>query len=87
MRFNYSAEFLDWCVTLFDASPSHCTDERVSCALRALKPPGYVKDWQVGVRVKSTGKLVAFISGIPVSLRARTKCVLFPLGPPRERGC
>jgi glycylpeptide N-tetradecanoyltransferase len=98
MRFDYSAEFLDWFVAPlpFAASPplqrpflcllnertegltdrSHLdgrTDGRMTH--RALKPPGYVKDWQVGVRVKSTGKLVAFISGIPVSLRARSKYV------------
>lgn len=87
MRFAYSAEFLDWCVRVVPAPGAlPCTagaraDERAlhpGCAWatnRALKPPGYVRDWQVGVRVKSTGKLVAFISGIPVALRARTKCV------------
>lgn len=35
----------------------------------ALKPPGWRKDWHVGVRVKDTGKLVAFISAIPVTLK------------------
>ncbi|CED82593.1 n-myristoyl transferase [Phaffia rhodozyma] len=49
MRFNYSAEFLDW----------------------ALKPPGWVASWHVGVRVSSTKKLVAFISGIPIKLDVR----------------
>ncbi|ODV88192.1 hypothetical protein CANARDRAFT_26341 [[Candida] arabinofermentans NRRL YB-2248] len=39
----------------------------------ALKPPGWKKDWHVGVRVKSTGKLVAFISGIPTLLNVRSK--------------
>ncbi|GME68220.1 unnamed protein product [[Candida] boidinii] len=39
----------------------------------SLKPPGYHKDWYVGVRVKSTGKLVAFISAIPASLSVRSK--------------
>ncbi|KAL0071326.1 glycylpeptide N-tetradecanoyltransferase [Marasmius tenuissimus] len=37
----------------------------------ALKPPGYHKEWHVGVRVKSNRKLVAFISGVPVKLRVR----------------
>ncbi|KII88343.1 hypothetical protein PLICRDRAFT_175942 [Plicaturopsis crispa FD-325 SS-3] len=37
----------------------------------ALKPPGYHKEWHLGVRVKSNQKLVAFISGVPVSLRVR----------------
>ena len=38
---------------------------------RALKPPGSVRDWHVGVRVASTKKLVAFIAGIPMELRIR----------------
>ncbi|CAZ85319.1 unnamed protein product [Tuber melanosporum] len=37
----------------------------------ALKAPGWIKNWHVGVRVTSTKKLVAFISGIPVTLRVR----------------
>ncbi|RPA98148.1 N-myristoyl transferase [Choiromyces venosus 120613-1] len=37
----------------------------------ALKAPGWVKNWHVGVRITSTKKLVAFISGIPVTLRVR----------------
>jgi len=49
LRFQYSAEFLQW----------------------ALRPPGYYKEWHIGVRVKSNGKLIAFISGVPVSLRVR----------------
>lgn len=78
MRFNYSAEFLDWCVDSLCApsqtlQKGQATPDHSLFRHRALKPPGYVKDWQVGVRVKSTGKLVAFISGIPVSLRARSK--------------
>lgn len=39
----------------------------------ALKPPGYVPDWHVGVRVASNKKLVAFISGIPLEVRVRAK--------------
>ncbi|PWN27198.1 NMT-domain-containing protein [Jaminaea rosea] len=38
-----------------------------------LKHPGYDKSWHVGVRVSSTRKLVAFISGIPHELRVRSK--------------
>jgi hypothetical protein len=34
----------------------------------ALQPPGYRSNWHVGVRVKGSGKLVAFISGIPSTL-------------------
>jgi glycylpeptide N-tetradecanoyltransferase len=37
----------------------------------ALQPPGYERDWHVGVRVKGSNKLVAFISGIPASIRVR----------------
>ncbi|CAK4033521.1 Glycylpeptide N-tetradecanoyltransferase [Lecanosticta acicola] len=42
----------------------------------ALKPPGYKKEWHIGVRTKSTGegkkgKLVASITGIPVTLKVR----------------
>ncbi|CBQ73040.1 related to NMT1-N-myristoyltransferase [Sporisorium reilianum SRZ2] len=50
-RFDYSPEFLHWC----------------------LKHPGYHKTWHIGVRVVSTKKLVAFISGIPHELRVRDK--------------
>lgn len=35
----------------------------------ALKPPGWRKEWHVGVRVKSTKKLVAFIAAVPVTLK------------------
>ncbi|EME48987.1 hypothetical protein DOTSEDRAFT_122428 [Dothistroma septosporum NZE10] len=42
----------------------------------ALKPPGWKKEWHIGVRTKSTaegkmGKLVASITGIPVTLLVR----------------
>lgn len=30
---------------------------------------GYFTDWHIGVRVKSNGKLVAFITGIPANIR------------------
>lgn len=38
---------------------------------RALTPPEYNKNWHVAVRVAGTKKLVAFISGIPFSLRLK----------------
>ncbi|EST05533.1 Myristoyl-CoA:protein N-myristoyltransferase, N-terminal [Kalmanozyma brasiliensis GHG001] len=38
-----------------------------------LKHPGYHRTWHIGVRVVSTSKLVAFISGIPHELRVREK--------------
>ncbi|KAG6874231.1 hypothetical protein C0995_003777 [Termitomyces sp. Mi166 len=37
----------------------------------ALTPPGYHKEWHVGVRVSSNKKLVAFISGVPMTIRVR----------------
>lgn len=36
-----------------------------------LKPPGYRKEWNIGVRTKSTNKLIASITGIPQFLRVR----------------
>lgn len=41
----------------------------------SLKPPGWRQDWNVGVRVKTTGKLIAFISAIPINLTVRNKIV------------
>lgn len=41
----------------------------------ALKPPGYHKEWHVGVRVSSNRKLVAFIAGAPITLRVRKSFV------------
>ncbi|KAF4741453.1 glycylpeptide N-tetradecanoyltransferase, partial [Perkinsus olseni] len=37
----------------------------------ALTPPHYVPDWHFGVRVKSNGKLVGFITGIPATMGIR----------------
>lgn len=39
----------------------------------ALQPPGHYKEWFIGVRVASNKKLVAFISGVPMTVRVRTK--------------
>ncbi|KAK0421404.1 hypothetical protein QR680_015217 [Steinernema hermaphroditum] len=63
-RFDYSPEFLRW----------------------ALRPPGYHKQWHVGVRAvvqkkseekdnSKKGKLLAFISAIPVEIRVYDKTV------------
>ncbi|XP_016986414.1 glycylpeptide N-tetradecanoyltransferase-like [Drosophila rhopaloa] len=41
----------------------------------ALKPPGWKSDWHVGVRVETTGQLVAFISAIPGKLRCYNKVI------------
>lgn len=45
-------------------------------SFRALQPPGYFKDWHVGVRVASNKRLVAFIGAIPITLRIRDKSVV-----------
>ncbi|KAI9508279.1 N-myristoyl transferase [Russula earlei] len=39
----------------------------------ALMPPGWQREWHLGVRVSSNKKLVAFISGVPINLRVREK--------------
>jgi glycylpeptide N-tetradecanoyltransferase len=39
---------------------------------RALKSPGWRKEWHVGVRASKSQRLVAFISGFPVSLQVRS---------------
>lgn len=51
------------------------TTNRTLC--RALMPPGYHKEWHIGVRVSSNKKLVAFISGVPLTLRVREQYVDF----------
>lgn len=35
---------------------------------RALQPPGWLREWHVGVRVEKSGRLVGFISAIPATL-------------------
>lgn len=34
----------------------------------ALQPPGWLREWHVGVRVEKSGRLVGFISAIPATL-------------------
>ena len=41
----------------------------------ALRPPGYHKEWHLGVRAKTSGKLVAFITGVPARMRVKDKVV------------
>lgn len=41
----------------------------------ALRPPGYFRSWHIGVRVKSSKKLVAFITGVPARIRVRDDIV------------
>ncbi|XP_031473885.1 glycylpeptide N-tetradecanoyltransferase 1 [Nymphaea colorata] len=42
----------------------------------ALRPPGYFRSWHIGVRVKGSRKLVAFITGVPAKIRVRDQVVL-----------
>ncbi|XP_070072068.1 glycylpeptide N-tetradecanoyltransferase-like [Drosophila takahashii] len=39
----------------------------------SLQPPGWKRDWHVGVRVEKSGKLVGFISAIPSKLKSYDK--------------
>ena len=39
--------------------------------LRALKSPGWTKEWHVGVRASKTQQLLAFISAVPVDMKVR----------------
>lgn len=41
--------------------------------IRALQPPGWLKEWHVGVRVIKSNKLVGFISAIPALLKVYDK--------------
>jgi glycylpeptide N-tetradecanoyltransferase len=41
----------------------------------ALCSPGFKKEWHLGVRVKSTKKLVGFIAGLPATVRANATCI------------
>ncbi|XP_016510059.2 glycylpeptide N-tetradecanoyltransferase 1-like [Nicotiana tabacum] len=41
----------------------------------ALRPPGFYRSWHIGVRVKTSKKLVAFITGVPARIRARDTVV------------
>ena len=38
----------------------------------ALTPPGHVPAWHVGVKAAASGRLVAFITGVPATLRVGT---------------
>lgn len=46
----------------------------VECITWALTPPGFKKDWHVGIR--TGGKLVAFISAIPATMRVYNNTLL-----------
>jgi hypothetical protein len=41
--------------------------------IRALKPPGFRREWHLGVRVSTNKKLVGFITAIPAELKVEDK--------------
>mmetsp|Transcript_29021 Transcript_29021/g.40074 ORF Transcript_29021/g.40074 Transcript_29021/m.40074 type:complete len:450 (-) Transcript_29021:101-1450(-) len=41
----------------------------------ALQPPGFKKQWHIGVCVASSDKLVAFITAVPAGVRAEATCI------------
>lgn len=43
------------------------------CCCRALKSPGWSKEWHVGVRASKSRKLVASICGVPTEISVRGK--------------
>jgi hypothetical protein len=68
--------------SVFSTQLSFCDGKRrrgciyvlwLTVASRALMPPGWHKEWHIGVRVASNKKLVAFISGVPITLNVREK--------------
>ncbi|EPS64434.1 hypothetical protein M569_10344, partial [Genlisea aurea] len=42
----------------------------------ALQPPGFFRSWLIGVRAKTSKKLVAFITAVPARMRVREEIVL-----------
>lgn len=76
-RFKYSSSFLNWyprpsSPTTHMRDPSLRSDPTQT---RALKSPGWRKEWHIGIRASTSRKLVAFISGVPITLRVRGKPV------------
>jgi glycylpeptide N-tetradecanoyltransferase len=41
----------------------------------ALTPPGYYQDWHVGIRNSKTNALMAFITGVPATIKVRSSDV------------
>lgn len=56
-------------VMLLVPSPVCRFDYSVPFLQWALSPPGYVKDWHVGVRNAKTGALMGCITAVPVDVR------------------
>lgn len=62
-RFAYSVEMLRWYKQL------------VNFMFRSLMPPGYIKEYHIGVRNAKNKKLLGFITGTPLTVRIRDKVV------------
>ena len=45
------------------------------CDRRALTPPGYKKEYHIGIRVTKTGALMGFITAVPQMVHVRDKLV------------
>jgi hypothetical protein len=54
----------------------YCVSQHESQFFRALKPPGYRKEWHLGVRRTATKELQGFISAIPCMIRVHQKYTL-----------
>ncbi|CAH0519473.1 unnamed protein product [Peronospora belbahrii] len=52
-----------------DSASKFRFDYSVNFLQWALTPPGFHKDWHIGVRSTTNYKLMAFVSGIPVKIR------------------
>ena len=58
-RFAYSVKMLRWL-------------DWILCVIRrALTPPGYRKEYHIGVRNAKSGKLLGFITGTPQTVNVR----------------
>lgn len=61
--------------------PQHGCDgelfRRILIHCRALKAPSWARSWNIGVRLSETKLLVAFISGIPETIRICNKSVYY----------
>ena len=65
LTFNYVED--DECMFRFDYSPEFL--------VWALTPPGFLKQFHLGVRSTKSGRLMALITGVPASIRAYEKTV------------
>ncbi|XP_010513415.1 PREDICTED: putative glycylpeptide N-tetradecanoyltransferase 2 [Camelina sativa] len=71
----------DGCSEVYNFLKAHYSDSAIVADyprefLRwAMCPPGYYQSWHIGVRVKTSKKLVAFIGGVPMRIRVRDEVI------------